>query len=74
MKKIVRRRNSARTKDGMRKEYDLAQGVRGKYAARLRQLANVVVLAPDVAEAFPDSKSVNDALRLLVRLAQRRVN
>lgn len=58
----------------MRKEYDLTGGVRGKYARRLVRNANVVVLAPDVSEAFPDSKSVNEALRLLMRLARKRVS
>lgn len=58
----------------MRKEYDLTSGVRGKYARRLVRNANVVVLSPDVSEAFPDSKSVNEALRLLMRLARKRVS
>ena len=67
-------RKIARHSDGMRKEYDLTGGVRGKYARRFARHANVVVLSPDVSEAFPDSKSVNDALRLLMRLARRRVS
>ena len=48
---------------GMRGEYDFSGGVRGKYAARYAQGTNVVVLDPDVAEAFPTPKAVNDALR-----------
>ncbi|HEX7723521.1 MAG TPA: hypothetical protein VF397_15275 [Pyrinomonadaceae bacterium] len=44
-------------------EYDFSAGVRGKYAGRFAQGANVVVLDPDVAEVFPDSESVNAALR-----------
>jgi hypothetical protein len=55
-----------RTSDGMRTEYDFAGGVRGKYAARYRQGTNVVVLDPDVAKAFPDSRAVNRALRALL--------
>ena len=51
---------------GMRAEYDFSQGVRGKYAARYAEGSNVVVLCPDVAEAFPDSESVNAALRMLL--------
>jgi len=46
-------------------EYDFSGGERGKYAARYREGCNVVVLEPDVARAFPDSESVNQALRSL---------
>ena len=46
-------------------EYDFSGGVRGKYAGRFAQGANVIVLEPDVAEVFPDSESVNAALRAL---------
>lgn len=46
-------------------------GVRGKYASQLTRRATIVILAPDVADAFPDSRSVNEALRLLVRAARR---
>jgi len=51
----------------MREEYDFRGGVRGKYADRLAEGSNVVVLDPDVAEAFSDSASVNRALRGLAR-------
>jgi hypothetical protein len=53
----------------MRDRYDFSGGVRGKYAARYAKGANVVVLAPDVAEVFPDSIAVNEALRTLVRMS-----
>jgi hypothetical protein len=49
----------------MRAEYDFSGGVRGKHGDRYRQGTNVVLLDPELAEAFPDSKSVNDALRAL---------
>ena len=49
-------------------EYDFSKGVRGKYAKPYAEGTNVVVLAPDVAEYFPDSESVNAALRALVSL------
>ena len=52
-------------------DYDFSQGVRGKYVQRFAQGSNVVVLSPDVAEIFPDSESVNAALRLLVEVAGR---
>jgi len=51
----------------MRPEYDFSRGVRGKYAARHAEGTNVVLLSPDVMRVFPDSKSVNDALRLLIK-------
>jgi hypothetical protein len=47
-------------------EYDFSKGVRGKYAKQYRQKVNVAVLAPDVAEHFPNSESVNQALRSIV--------
>ena len=55
----------------MRAEYDFSGGVRGKYADRYRRGINVVLIDPELAEAFPDSKSVNDALRGLVAIATR---
>ena len=58
----VARRRRPRTGE-MRKEYDFAGGVRGKYAARYAKGSNVVVLAPDVAEAFRTAEEVNEALR-----------
>jgi hypothetical protein len=52
---------------------DCSQGVRGKYVQRFAEGSSVVVLSPDVAEVFPDSESVNNALRLLVGIATRSV-
>lgn len=49
----------------------IRQGVRGKYASRYAEGANVVVLDPDVAAAFPTAMSVNSALRALLEIAQR---
>ena len=56
--------------DEMRPEYDFSQGVRGKHYQAYRAGTNVVLLEPDIAAVFPDSASVNQALRLLVRLAK----
>lgn len=53
-------------------EYDFSKGVRGKYAKRFAEGSNVVVLDPDVAEIFPDSKIVNDTLRAVARIARMR--
>ena len=60
--------------DELRPEYDLSQlkgRVRGKYTERYREGTNLVLLDPDVAAAFPDAKAVNEALRLLIDVAQR---
>jgi hypothetical protein len=51
----------------LRKEYDFSKGIRGKYAKRYAQGSNVVVLDPDVAEAFPTAQKVNEALRGVAR-------
>jgi len=54
-------------------EYDLSQlkgRVRGKYVERYRKGTNLVLLEPDVAEAFPDADSVNEALRFLIRVTK----
>ena len=56
----------------MRAEYDFSHGVRGKYATHYAEGTNVVLLEPDVAEHFPDSRAVNEALRALVAIANRR--
>jgi len=65
MKKKVNRHNHKSDCDTMRPEYDFSGGVRGKYASRFPKDTIAVVLDPDVAEIFPDAKSVNDALRAL---------
>lgn len=50
----------------MRDEYDFSKGVRGKYAERFKEGTNLVLLDPDVAKAFPNARSVNEALRRLL--------
>jgi septum formation inhibitor-activating ATPase MinD len=68
-------KKASRSKDTLRSSYkraDFPGGfVRGKYAARAAASSNIVVLDPEVAEAFPTSASVNDALRVLLRAAKR---
>ena len=58
----------------LRSEYDFSGGGRGKYADKYRAGNNVVLLDPELAAVFPDSKSVNDALRALVAIAARTEN
>ena len=62
--------------DELRPEYDLGRllkgGVQGKYARRYREGTNLVLLAPDVAAAFPTEEAVNQALRLVIELSKLR--
>jgi hypothetical protein len=62
-----------REDDDLEPEYDFSGAVRGKYYQRFQQGTNVVLLDPDVAQAFKDSESVNRALRLLLALARQEV-
>jgi hypothetical protein len=59
--------------DEMRAEYNFSGGVRGKYYQQVIKGTNVVLLEEDVSQAFPDSASVNQALRLLLQLARKQV-
>jgi hypothetical protein len=68
--RATKARKSASDADTMRPEYDFSNAVRGVTAARYAQGTNVVLLEPDVADLFPDSRAVNEALRTLARLAR----
>lgn len=57
----------------MRTEYDFSGGVRGKYAKRFGKGATMVVLDPDVAEAFPTGADVNRALRAILEAVPERL-
>jgi hypothetical protein len=57
--------------DELRSEYDFSGGVRGKHHEAYKAGTNVVLLDADVAKAFPDSSSVNRALRLLLEVAEK---
>jgi hypothetical protein len=67
-------RKKIEMEDDLRPEYDLSQllrdGVRGRYAGRYREGTNLVLLAPDVADVFPNGEAVNEALRLVMQLAK----
>ncbi len=63
-----------KNKDELRPEYhrdELGPGTRGKYYKSYQEGTNLVLLSPDVAAAFPTEKAVNDALRSLIKIAQR---
>jgi hypothetical protein len=62
------------SEDQIREEYDLSElkgRVRGKHYEAFQEGTNLVLLEPDVAEAFPDASSVNEALRMLAKVASR---
>ena len=71
--KVKSRGEKAKVED-LRPEYNLAQllrnGIQGKYATRYREGTNLVLLAPDVARAFPTEEAVNEALRLVIQLTK----
>ena len=55
----------------LRPEYDetlLKNGIRGKYEKQYAAGTNIVRLEPDVAAAFPNEKSVNEALRFVLKM------
>jgi hypothetical protein len=63
-------------KDELRREYPpelIKSGVRGKYAKRVRKDGtNIVLIDPDLMDAFPNAKAVNDALRELLSRRERK--
>ena len=67
MKKATKTRNAS----AMQKEYDFSKGVRGKYHKRFAEGSNVVVIDAELSRIFPDSRSVNQALRSLVSIARK---
>lgn len=60
--------------DELRPQYNLSEllkgAVRGKYAERYKEGTNLILLDPDVAQAFPTPEAVNEALRLVMQLAR----
>jgi len=58
------------TNDEMLNEYDFSNGVRGKYAKAYKEGVNVIKLDKDISKFFPDAKSVNEALRTLIKLVK----
>jgi hypothetical protein len=68
--------SQARTRktDELRPEYDYSKGVRGKHHKAYQAGTNVVLLDADVAKAFPDSSSVNRALRMLLDIAKKQLS
>jgi hypothetical protein len=71
----MRKKNRLTGRDGerdtMRPEYDFSKAVRGVTSARYAQGTNIVVVGNDVLDVFPDSASVNEALRALAPVIRR---
>jgi hypothetical protein len=65
------KKTSSKRAGGMSAEYDFSAGVRGKYVEAYRCGTNVRLLDPDLVAAFPDSKSINDTLRAVIRIEGR---
>jgi hypothetical protein len=62
-------------KDELRTDYKISDFpgglVRGKYAKRMRESSNIIVLKPEVANVFPNEEAVNSALLSLIELANK---
>ncbi len=58
----------------MLEEYDFSHGVRGKYAQQYKEGVNIVKIDEDVSKVFPDTKSVNEALRTFINLVSKSPN
>ena len=56
--------------DELRPEYELSTMRVRKLGPGRKRFGDVVRLEPDVAEAFPDADSVNEALRFLIRVTK----
>lgn len=69
----MKKASAKKKDDDLKPEYDLSQlkgGVRGKYHSQAAANMNLVLIDPDLAGLFPDSDSVNRALRLLADTAR----
>jgi hypothetical protein len=67
----MKRVSKSKPAPNMLDHYDFSNGVRGKYAKRVAQGTNLVLLEPDVAKAFPNAASVNETLRALAGIIRR---
>jgi hypothetical protein len=65
----MKRKNIAPETDPLDREIDFTNARRNPYAREYYKSRNLRVLAPDLVDVFPDSESVNEALRTLVRLS-----
>ena len=61
--------NTDTLNDDLKSEYDL-KNLRVRKVGEGRRLTNQIQLDVDVAKVFPDSESVNEALRFLIRITK----
>ena len=69
----MKKTSTSKSAEDMRPGYDLSKlkgGVRGKYYEQARAGTNLVLIEPELANVFPDTASVNRALRLLADTAE----
>ena len=67
------KKTNSRSANDMLPEYDFASikgMVRGKYATQYRAGTNLVLLDPEVAEAFPSDTALNQALRAVLSMTK----
>ena len=67
------KKRRTRSRSSPRAEYDFSGGVRGKYAGRVQRQPRGVVIDPELARLFPDSRSVNRVLRLIAEIARKSI-
>ena len=72
--KSMRKKSSRAIQGDLRPEYDFRSlRVVARGPGRKTPASPTIQLAPDVAEVFPDSQSVNEALRLLMKVAKSQI-
>ena len=65
----MKKKSAAASDDPLDREIDFSNARPNPYARDYYKSRNLRVLAPDLVDVFPDSESVNEALRTLVRVA-----
>ena len=72
----MKKKSRKKYTDDIRPEYDFSKlkKVTGKnYFQRYQRSKNLVLLAPEVVRAFPNTESINEALRLFIQMSKIRL-
>lgn len=67
------KKSNRKAENDMRPEYDFVSmkgGVRGKYVKQYRSGTNLILLDPELAEAFPTDSAVNEVLRAVLKMTE----
>jgi hypothetical protein len=64
----MKKKNDPIDDDEMPAEFDFSRSIPNPFATGYARNRNLRILAPDLIEVFPDSQSVNEALRTIVRI------